>query len=192
MKKLIFGLLFAAGTFSANATTWDIDAGHSSVNFRIEHLGITWVAGHFTSFNGSIDADKADFSDMKINLNIVANSIATGIGDRDAHLNGEDFLNTGKFENITFKSTKVTAGKDGKLTVEGELTMLGVSAPITLDAKYNGTVKDMYGNTKAGFEVSGLVDRYGYGIKYNAPLEGGGMALGQNVELMSYIELMKK
>ncbi len=194
MKKLILGLLFGGSTLIATAGNWMVDLSHSNIDFRVEHLGISWVAGSFTKFSGTVEAEKADFSDMSIALEIDPSSVNTRIEDRDKHLLSKDFFNVAKYNKINFKTMKVMAGEMGKLTLKGELEFLGVKAPINLDVKYNGTAKGPYGATRAGFTVSGTVDRYVYGMKYNAPVEGSKntMMLGQNIKLTSSIELIKK
>lgn len=192
MKKLVLGLLLGASVLSTKASTWDIDVTHSSINFNVEHLGISWVAGSFQTFSGTVESEKEDFSDMKISLEIMASSVNTGMDKRDEHLNGADFFNTTAHDKITFTSAKISAGKKGVLKVEGKFTMLGVTTPITLNVTYNGTATGPYGMTRAGFNIESTVDRYAYGMKYNAPLDNGDMMLGQNVKLMSSIELVKK
>lgn len=194
MKKislLTFALITSVVIF-AQTTKWAFDPAHSNIQFNISHLVISEVTGNFKSYEGTVLSDKADFSDAKINFTIKVNSIDTDNEKRDQHLTGPDFFNAEKYPEITFKgkSLKKVSGNKYKLT--GSLTMLGVTKTIELDVKYGGTVKDPWGNTKAGFKITGTINRYDFGLKYNSTLEAGGLMLGEEVELVCNIELAKQ
>lgn len=194
MKKisLLIVALIASEVIFAQTTKWSFDPAHSSIQFSISHLVISEVTGNFKSYEGTVLSDKADFSDAKINFTIKVNSIDTDNEKRDQHLAGADFFDTEKYPEITFKgkSLKKVSGNKYKLT--GSLTMHGVTKTIELDVKYGGTVKDPWGNTKAGFKITGTINRYDFGLKYNSTLEAGGLMLGEEVELVCNIELAKQ
>lgn len=191
ISLLIFALI-ASEVIFAQTTKWDFDLGHSNIQFSISHMVISEVTGNFTSFEGTVLSDKADFTDAKINFTIEVNSIDTDNEKRDQHLAGADFFDAEKYPEITFKgkSLKKVSGNKYKLT--GDFTMHGVTKTIELDVKYGGTIKDPWGNTKAGFKITGTIKRYDFGLKYNSTLEAGGLMLGEEVELVCNIELAKQ
>ena len=190
MKKLI-ALLAVALTLSTQAQTWQIDNSHSSVKFSVTHLVISEVEGQFKTFSGTVTSAKEDFSDAKIDFTIDVNSINTDNEGRDKHLKSDDFFNAEKFPNMTFKgiSLKKVSGKN--YILEGDLTIRDVTKRVKLDVVYNGTVKDPWGNTKAGFKVTGVVDRLIYGLKWNTLAEAGPV-VGKDVTFVINLELAKK
>jgi len=193
MKKLQLFLVVILTTALANAqsTKWEFDAIHSSVNFSIEHMVISEVAGQFTKFEGNVFSDKNDFTDAKINFVISANSISTDNEMRDNHLRGSDFLDAEKFPLITFKSTSFKKIKDKNYKLTGEFTMHGVTKTIELDVIYGGTVSDPYKNIKAGFKITGTLDRKDYGLTWSKTMETGGLMVGDIVNFTARIELTK-
>jgi len=193
MKKLQLFLVVILTTALANAqsTKWEFDAVHSSVNFSIEHMVISEVAGQFTKFEGNVFSDKNDFTDAKINFVISANSISTDNEMRDNHLKGSDFLDAEKFPLITFKSTSFKKIKDKNYKLTGEFTMHGVTKTIELDVIYGGTVSDPYKNIKAGFKITGTLDRKDYGLTWSKTMETGGLMVGDIVNFTARIELTK-
>jgi len=193
MKKLQLFLVVILTTALANAqsTKWEFDAVHSSVNFSIEHMVISEVAGQFTKFEGNVFSDKNDFTDAKINFVISANSISTDNEMRDNHLRGSDFLDAEKFPLITFKSTSFKKIKDKNYKLTGEFTMHGVTKTIELDVIYGGTVSDPYKNIKAGFKITGTLDRKDYGLTWSKTMETGGLMVGDIVNFTARIELTK-
>lgn len=177
---------------AAQQATWSIDPTHSEVGFRVKHLVISKVPGKFTKFEGTITADPKAPTAAAVELKIDVASVSTNDEKRDAHLKSPDFFDAAKFPSITFKSTKIVAtGKDA-YDVTGDLTMKGVTRPVTLAVKSNGFVKDPWGNERAGFEVSGKVNRKDFGINFNAMLEAGGAVVSDEVELTIGIEAIKK
>lgn len=150
------GLLSASLTASAADYTFDKEGQHAFVQFRIQHLGYSWLYGTFKDFDGSFTFDEANPAADKVNVTINTNSLDTNHAERDKHLRSADFLNTGKFPQATFASTAVKKdGKDYKIT--GDLTLNGVTKPVTLDAKLMGEGKDPWGGYRAGFEASGEI-----------------------------------
>ena len=194
MKKisLLIVALITSGVIFAQTTKWDFDLGHSNIQFSINHMVISEVTGNFTSFEGTVLSDKADFSDAKINFTIKVNSIDTDNEKRDQHLTGTDFFDVEKYPEITFKGKSLKKVSENKYKLTGDFTMHGVTKTIELDVKYGGTIKDPWGNTKAGFKITGTIKRYDFGLKYNSTLEAGGFMLGEEVELVCNIELTKQ
>ncbi len=172
--------------------TWVIDANHSEVGFKIKHLVISNASGKFTSFEGTVDADKDDFSDAKINFSADIKSMHTGNEQRDGHLLSPDFFDAEKFPKLTFVSTALTpiSGSDYKLT--GNFTLHGVTKPIELDVDFGGVQKDLYGQTVAGFEITGKIKRADFGLSWGAVTEAGGLVLGEDVKLHINAEVIKK
>jgi len=194
MKRL--GLLVTAILLvvisNAQTTNWDIDASHSNVRFAVSHMVVSEVEGTFTKFEGKLSTSKADFSDAEVNFTIDVSSINTNDTDRDDHLKGEDFFNVEKNPTITFKSKKMEKVGENKYQLTGNFTMNGVTKEITMDAKYGGTINDPWGNTRAGFKITGSIDRTQWGLKYNSTMDTGGLMLGEEIEIVCKIELIKK
>ena len=194
MLRFRFAIIALLISFiSINAQTkWNIDKAHSKVMFSVTHLVISEVTGEFKDFTGSIESSNPDFTDAKIDFSVDVNSISTDNDMRDKHLKSDDFFNAGKFPQITFKgkSLKKVEGNNYKLT--GDFTIRDVTKQVTLDVVYNGTIKDPYGNTKAGFKIIGQIDRFDYNLKWNALIEAGGSAVvGKTVTMTINLELQK-
>lgn len=149
-------LLATSLNASAAEYKFDKEGQHAFVQFRIQHLGYSWLYGSFKDFDGGFTLDEANPSADKVNVTINTTSLDTNHAERDKHLRSADFLNTAKFPQATFTSTEVKKeGKDYKIT--GDLTLNGVTKPITLDAHLMGEGKDPWGGYRAGFEASGEV-----------------------------------
>lgn len=193
MKKL--GLLMTAILLvimaNAQVTNWGFDTSHSNVRFAISHMVISEVEGNFSSFEGSVTTSKEDFSNAEISFVIDVSSINTGDKNRDEHLIGGDFFDVVKFPSIEFKSKSMEKISDNKFKLTGDFTMHGVTREITLDAKYGGTIKDPWGNTKAGFKITGTINRILWGLKYNSTMDTGGLMIGEEIEIVCNIELIK-
>jgi polyisoprenoid-binding protein YceI len=165
MKKLniLFVIMFAAGF--AGAQTWSVDKSHAKLGFGVTHLLLSEVEGNFTSFDAKITSSKEDFSDATIELTADTKSINTGIEDRDKHLKTADFFDVEKFPTLTFKSKSIKKVEGKKYVVTGDLTMHGVTKPITLDVTLNGTGVHPYTKkTVAGFKIAGTVKRSDFGV----------------------------
>ena len=194
MKKIIVAIAFATTAILSQAQTqkWGYDASHAKVGFSISHFGISETEGKFTKFDGTVLSDKADFSDAKIDFTIDVNSINTEDAQRDTHLKSADFFEVAKYPNITFKGKSFKPSGTNKYKLTGDFTMHGVTREITLDVFYKGTVVDPYKNTKAGFKLSGVIDRIQFGLVWNGTLAAGGLLVGNQVNLDINIELIKK
>ncbi len=191
MKKFIFLFLVITLSYLQAQTKWTFDKAHSKVQFKVTHMVISEVTGQFKNYEGTVETSKDDFSDAKINFSIDVNSIDTDNEQRDNHLKSDDFFNAEKFPKITLvgKSFKKVGDKKYKLT--GDLTIRNFTKQVELDVVYNGTVKDPWGNTRAGFRVTGRINRFDYGLKWNALLELGGAVVGENVDIIVDVELLK-
>lgn len=192
-KFLTLTMMVSGATMAQaqTATKWDIDPAHSQVMFNVSHLVISEVTGTFKSFSGDITASKADFTDAKIDFRIDVSSINTDNQMRDDHLKGDDFFNSGKFPQMIFKGKELKKISGNKYQLTGEMTIRDVTKPITLDVTYAGTVKDPWGNTKAGFKIKGTINRFDYNLKWNTLTEAGGAVVGQDVEMVINLELTK-
>ncbi len=193
MAKFRFAAILALiSLMTINAQTkWTVDKAHSKVQFTVTHLIISEVTGEFKSFDATVESSKDDFSDAKIDFTADVNSISTDNDARDKHLKSDDFFNAEKFPKLTFKgkSFKKVSGKNYKLV--GDLTIRDVTKEVTLDVVYNGSVKDPYGNTKAGFKITGSLNRFDYNLKWNALIEAGGAVVGKTVGITVNLELQK-
>jgi polyisoprenoid-binding protein YceI len=192
MRKVFIAIL-AAASLSASAQEWKLDKSHSSINFSIEHMVISETKGQFKKFEVAVTSAKSDFTDLKGTVTIDANSVNTEDEGRDKHLVGEDFFNTAKNPTMVYEITGVKKVSGKNYMLMGKLTMNGVTKPLNVAAVYGGTIKDPYGNTRAGFRFKGTIDRFAHGMNYgkSSPLEGGGLAIGQKVDMTGSIELIK-
>ncbi len=154
---------------------------------------ITDVQGKFTEYDGTVTTKSDDdFSGANINVTIQTVSINTENEKRDGHLKSPDFFDAAKNPVITYKGKKFEKVSDSKYKMVGDLTMNGVTKEVTLDAKYRGMMKDPWGNTRAGFKATATIDRYDWNLKYNSTLDAGGLLIGQELDLVIDVELIKK
>ena len=170
------------------AGTWDIDTVHSEVSFVVRHMVVSKVRGRFNAFEGTIVTGE-DPLQSSVEATIDAASVDTNQEQRDAHVRSADFLDTGNFPTMTFRSTAVRPGSDG-FEVDGELTVRGVTKPVTLDLELNGFSPDPYGGTRAGFSASTEINRQDFGVSYNGPIPGANnaMVLSDKITLNLEIE----
>ena len=194
MKKTIlilssFILIFTS--INAQETNWAFDKTHSKIQFDVTHMVISEVSGQFQEYEGTVVTSKEDFSDARIDFSIDVKSIDTDNEDRDKHLHSADFFDIEKYPKITFKSKSMKKTGENQFKLTGDYTMHGVTKEIALDVKYGGTVKDPYGNIKAGFKITGIINRADFGLKYNSVMDSGGMLIGEEVTITCKIELIK-
>jgi polyisoprenoid-binding protein YceI len=178
---------------SDTATKWALDPTHSEVQFKIKHLVISTVTGAFNTFAGSMESAGDDnFENAKVEFSLDVESINTNQEQRDAHLRGEEFFDAAKFPHIKFESTSFvkTSGNEYKIT--GNLTVKDVTKPVTLEAEYGGSAVDFYGNHKAGFEVSGKINRKEFGLTWGAVTEAGSIVVGDDVKLLFNVQFAKQ
>ena len=172
-------------------TTWKIDPAHSEVNFKVKHMLVSTVRGNFDKFDATIETSKEDFSDAKIKFEADVNSISTRNEQRDAHLKSSDFFDADNNPKVIFESTAVKKISDFEMQVKGNLTLRGVTKEVTLDVVYNGIVSG-FGDTKvAGFEVNGKLNRFDYGLQWNALTEAGGVVVSNEVKIEILAEFNK-
>lgn len=172
-------------------TKWVIDPAHSTLQFTVKHLNITTLRGTFTEIEGSVEAAE-NFDNAKFSFSANVSSINTNDEKRDTHLKSADFFDAEKFPKISFTSTNFMKKGDDKFELTGNLSIKDITKPITLTVIYGGTAKDPWGNTKAGFEIKGEIDRKEYGLSWNVAIDAGGTMVGEVVSLIADIQLLKK
>jgi len=163
--------------------SYTIDPAHSRIGFVARHAMVTKVRGSFNEFDGSGSFDAANPANSTLQLTIKAASIDTRNAERDAHLRSNDFFDMDTYPEITFASTSVEQTGDVRFGVTGDLTIKGVTRPVTVDFEYTGSAVDPYGNQRVGFEGSTVVNRKDWGVNWNAALEAGGVLVSENVTL---------
>ncbi|MGH2648639.1 MAG: YceI family protein [Ginsengibacter sp.] len=173
-------------------TKWVLDPTHSELGFKIKHLMITNVSGSFKNFQAEVATNDTDFGGAQINLTAEMSSITTNNEQRDAHLRAADFFEVDKYPELKFRSTKVEKTGDDTFALYGELTLKGVTKPVKLNAEYGGVTKDPWGGERAGFAITGKVNRTDWGVNFNGVLETGGVVLSEEVRIHSEIELVKQ
>ena len=173
-------------------TKWSIDPTHSEIIFKAKHLVISSVSGRFNEFDGGVETEGDDFENAQAEFSAKVNSITTGNPDRDNHLKSDDFFNAEKFPEIKFKSTSIKKISKEQYEMKGDLTIRDVTKPIALEVLYGGIVDDPYGNTKAGFEISGKVNRKEYGLKWNAVTEAGSVVVGDIIKIDLNVQVVKE
>jgi polyisoprenoid-binding protein YceI len=171
--------------------TWNIDLSHSAIHFTVRHMVVSKVRGRFGKFAGQIQFDPEKLEAGSVQVEIDPASIDTNDAQRDGHLRSGDFFEVEKYPKATFKSTRVVGNGDGKLRIDGELSLHGVTRPITLEGTYEGSAKDPWGGERAGFSATASLDRRDYGISFNKALDAGGVLVGDKVELNLEIEAVK-
>jgi polyisoprenoid-binding protein YceI len=192
MRKLVSASFLAlslavATAASAAPATWTIDQNHSEVGFSIRHF-FSKVPGTFGKFSGAVVYDPQKPENSSVKAEIDPSSINTRNEKRDNHLRSEDFFDVAKFPTLTFVSTKVTAAGENKLKVDGNLTMHGVTKPVTLDVTFLGAGPSMNGEQRSGFEAITKVNRKDFGILWNKTLDQGGTMLGDDVDIKLNVE----
>jgi polyisoprenoid-binding protein YceI len=178
-------------TATAATTKWTLDPTHSEVQFKIKHLVISTVTGSFKSFEGSMQSEGDTFENAQVEFSLNVDSIDTNQEMRDGHLKGEEFFDAAKYPTIKFESTSFVKDGDG-YKVTGNLTMKDVTKAVTLEAEYGGTAVDFYGNTKAGFEVTGKINRKEFGLTWGGITEAGAIVLGDDVKLIANVQFAKQ
>ena len=181
----------SAGSFQPGAASkWVTDKVHTNVLFSVSHLVVSDVEGSFKSFDGSMEAEKPDYSDAKINFTIDVNSISTDNENRDKHLKSDDFFNAEKFPQIKFVSTSFQPTGGNKYKLTGDLTIRDVTKSVSFDVSYGGSVNAM-GGTHIGFKAKTTINRFDYNLKWDKMTEAGGMIVGKDVDITINIDLKK-
>ncbi|MCL6516069.1 YceI family protein [Alicyclobacillus sp.] len=171
---------------------WKVDPTHSSVDFSIKHMVISRVKGTFHTFDAVIEADPEDLTTATIEFTVDVASVDTRNADRDNHLRSADFFDVENHPKMTFKATRIVKKSEGEYEVTGDLTIRGVTRPETFLVTYEGQGKDPWGGVRAGFSAHGTINRTDYGLKWNTPLETGGVLVGDQVQVSLEIEAVKQ
>ena len=185
LAAICLGLAIAG---SAGAQAYTIDPAHTQIMFKVKHLGITTVTGDFGVFFGTFDFDPENFKNGSISVTIDVSSINTGIDDRDNHLRTSDFFDVENHPEMTFKSTKIQNIKDDTFQIVGDLTMRGVTKPVTLHVEFAGTATDPMGNEKAAFSASTKIDRTDFGVSWSKLIETGGLVVSKEVKIILEVQ----
>jgi polyisoprenoid-binding protein YceI len=172
-------------------TQWKADIAHSEVEFKAKHLVISTVTGRFNEFDAGLEVEDDHLENATAWFKAEVNSISTGVPDRDTHLKSADFFDAENFPHINFESTEFAKVGENRYQMTGNLTMRGTTKTITLNVEYGGTMVDPWGNTKAGFEITGTVNRHDFGLKWNAVTEAGGLVVGEEIKLALNIQMTK-
>ncbi len=173
------------------AEKWTFDAVHSSINFSVRHLVISKVRGRFKEWTGTLDIDEANPSASRLEVVIAAASIDTDEPKRDEHLRNNDFLDVPNHPTITFRGTKVHKIDGSRLQLTGDLTIRGVTRPVTLDVEYSPTVKDPWGGERRAFTATTAINRMDFGVAFNPLMETGGFVVGDKIDIAVEVEVVK-
>jgi polyisoprenoid-binding protein YceI len=181
----------SAGSDTGAKTVWMIDPSHSGASFTVRHM-FTKVRGRFTELSGAIETAGDSLTDGRVSVEINADTIDTNDAQRDAHLRTNDFFGTGENPSITFTSTSVTPKGENTFLIHGDLTIRGVTRPVTLDAEFEGGGKTPFGTEVASWTARTELDRKDFDLTWNAPLEAGGFLVGDDVKIELDIEAVKQ
>ena len=168
-------------------TKWAIDPTHSEIGFKVTHMMISKVTGHFENFSAYVETESEDFKDAEIYFTAKTDSIVTKNSDRDAHLKSDDFFNATAYPDMTFKSKSFDGSQ-----LTGDLTIRDITKEITLEVDFNGVAMDPYGQTKAGFEITGEINRKDFDLKWNAVTEAGSIVVSDMVKLTVGAQFIKQ
>jgi len=173
-----------------NQIKWTMDKAHSDISFKIRHLMISHVKGSFKTFDANIYTTDKDFTTAQIDLWIDVASITTGDAKRDEHLTGADFFDIENHKQISFTSSTIEKpDADGNHALWGELTIKGITKNVQLNVEFGGIISDPWGNEKAGFTVTGKINRSDWELTWNSAMETGGMMLGDEIKISCEIQL---
>jgi polyisoprenoid-binding protein YceI len=173
-------------------TKWKIDPAHSEIQFKVKHLMITTVTGHFREVDATVEAREPDFSDANIYFEAKTASLSTNDEKRDAHLKSADFFEADKYPVMKFQSTAIEKADDpGTYKLTGNLTIRDITKPVTLTTEFGGMQKDPWGTEKAGFSVNGKINRKDWGLNWNTALESGGVLVSDEVRIFCEIQLSR-
>jgi len=177
---------------TTSTTTWSIDPAHSVAEFKVKHMMIANVKGHFSKVAGVLVHDESDRTKSRVEATIEAASIETRESQRDTHLKSADFLHVEKFPTLSFKSTDIKVADDGELKVHGDLTIRGVTRKVTFAVEGpTPPTKDPWGNTRIAISATTKINRKDYGLTWNAALETGGILVGEEVTIALEAEFVK-
>ncbi len=191
--KILFSILLMIVFVRITAQTdWQLDTSHTKLGFSVTHMVVSETEGDFKDFSGKVVTIGDNFENAEIELKAKIASIDTDNKDRDDHLRSPDFFNAGKYPEMNFKSKSMKKVSDVKYKLVGDLTIKNVTKEVELDVKFNGVVNDPFGFRRAGFKVTGELNRFDYGLEWNNLLDTGGLMVGKEVLLSINIELVRK
>lgn len=173
-------------------TKWNLDPTHSEIGFKVRHMMITNVSGTFDKFDVTAETEGDDFGKGRIEFTADVNSISTGSADRDNHLKSGDFFDGATYPQLKFVSLKMEKKDKENYVLTGDLTIKDVTKPVKLDVEFGGIGKDPWGNEKAGFTLSGKINRTDFGLNWNTALETGGVLVSEDVKLTAEIQVVKQ
>ena len=174
------------------STKWVIDTSHSEIVFKVRHLMITNVTGSFGSFSSEVETDGDDFTSARISFSAPIASISTGNEQRDGHLKNADFFEVEKYPEIRFTGNGLKEKGEGEYELEGDLTIKDVTKKIKLNVEAGGVTKDPWGQTKAGFSVTGKINRKDFGVNWSAVTEAGGVVVSDEVRILAEVQYVKQ
>jgi len=177
---------------TSTKSTWAIDPGHTVAEFGVKHLMVSTVKGRFTEVSGAIELDEGDISRSRVDVAINVASINTHDEKRDAHLRSDDFFAAEQYPQITFASTKVEPNGKDRLNVTGDLTIRGVTLPVTLDVDVNGRATSPWGSEVIAYSAETTINRKDFGLTWNIALEAGGVTVGDKVKISIEAEAIKQ
>lgn len=191
IKSFLFALVVLTISLSAQVK-WEFDKSHSKIGFSVTHMLVSTVEGNFKNYDGSVTTTGDNFENAKINFEADINSINTDNERRDEHLKSDDFFAADKFPKLTFVGKSFKKVDDHNFKLIGDITIRGITKEVELNAKFNGIVNDPWGNTRAGFKITGSLNRFDFGLKWNALIETGGAIVSNEVDLIINAELVKE
>jgi polyisoprenoid-binding protein YceI len=175
---------------NGTTTKWVLDPMHSQIQFKVKHLMISSIVGSFNVFEGALDTEYEDFQEADIRFQLAVNSIDTNLPQRDEHLKSDLFFDADQYPHITFQSTSFVQSGEEYLLL-GDLTIKGITKPVKLAVEFGGSTAGLYGGVKAGFEVSGTINRKEFGLTWDAVTEAGSVVVGENIKLMINAQFLK-
>lgn len=173
-------------------TTWTIDPAHSKISFSARHMVITEVTGQFDKFDLKMTTEGEEFTNSNIEFTIDAQSVNTGIQDRDNHLRSADFFEAEKYPELKFVSKTIKKTDDEEYKMTGDMTIRDITKEIELDVTYGGQIVDPWGNTRAGFSIKGKLNRFDFGLRWNSLIEAGGAVVSKNINILCTVEVIKQ
>ena len=190
----VLGLLLLMTNMAVAQVNWSVDPSHTNVRFEVSHLGIAFVDGEFTKLEGKVETvNETDFNNGKVDFSIDVASIDTRVEMRDDHLRSDDFFNAEKYPTITLKNGVLIKGDNGKLTLEGDLTIRDVTKKVAFDVvQNNGVITDPWGGTRAGFTAKLKINRFDYNINYADKLPTGVFAVAPDIHITVNTEVVKQ
>ncbi len=173
-------------------TKWVLDLSHSSIEFKIKHLVIATITGHFRAFFGTLYASEDDFTDARFEITVDVYSIDTNNADRDEHLKSAQFFNADYYPEMYLRSTSFNHVEGDNYKLNANVTIKGITREVSLDALFGGEAKDGFGTMRAGFEIFGVVNRNDYDIHSDDVTEAGGLVLGEDIKVHGYLQFIKQ